>query len=656
VDKRVLTLRETGALFQKVHFARFMDGYNVYLGSNGEVGTTIRDPAASFEIRGTTISLVPHVDGIKVGDQMIARGKRTKLQGHAEITAGNTSVEFRDLREVSPDGWPYLGEIRRAGGASHMVFGGNYQLGRDRRCKVRLPDEPSNANIVWRPEMAQGGTIRSRSGDIAKSRFYTDSIMVASNHAEISLAAEPVLNSLARHCFTYVRRGQDIFALSPTKGSPGPKNMDLQPGDEILIGNCVFAVDYPPADGPRHIATFDNTAAAPKISPSELAAAAVGPDSEADGGADGGADDGADGLDLPAAAGLGEQGQPPRMPALTKAGPDSFLGVEPPEPAIEPTAPAPKPAPAGIALAGGSLPVAQPRRPAAPPADTPPDTPTDDAETSTFGSSLLSGGSSPLDLPDPAVRPPLPSYKTLDNEPPPNAQPTDGRTVVEVDEDDWQLELTRPAAFTLKGFMVSGRVLVGNHRDAGVVIPENRSEPDQTFIARDYFELFVRGRRGTLTLLDPAEATLLTGTGQTEKTDQLQDAHLEIIRRAPDQEEDFRVKLSLTRVPGLPDPRAQFLALSDDDPMARALFTRGLPLRQDHDLTLGALKTQAHFDGDAVKLDAYLQSYRRRDGSLRPVFVQHASGPWRTLPEDGSTLTLRSGDRVLVESALFALR
>lgn len=98
------------------------------------------------------------------------------------------------------------------------------------------------------------------------------------------------------------------------------------------------------------------------------------------------------------------------------------------------------------------------------------------------------------------------------------------------------------------------------------------------------------------------------------------------------------------------------LVLVDPDPMAEALFTRGLPLRRDHELRLGHLVLRAHFDGAGATLSDYLASYRRADGGLRPVFVQHQGQTWRTLPEDGSAVVLRPGDRLLVEAALYVLR
>lgn len=247
VEGRILTLRESGALLQKVHFNKFMEGYDVYVGPNGELGTAIAQPAATFRVRGNTVMLAANRPDVTLNGRPVEPGVGTPLDRDARIALGSTEIEYRDLSTLTTDGWPYLGEVRRKGGTVHMVFGSKHQVGRDRRCKVRLPDEPHNDNIVWKPEMATGGSIRSRNGEIPKSRFYTDSIMVASEHAEIDLVREPVIHSIARHCYTYVRRAGDVFALHPAGDPSGPTNLDLQPGDELLAGNCVFEASYPPA-------------------------------------------------------------------------------------------------------------------------------------------------------------------------------------------------------------------------------------------------------------------------------------------------------------------------------------------------------------------------------------------------------------------------
>ena len=242
VSERILTLRESGALLQKVHFSRFMLGYDVYIGRSGEVGTAISDPVATIQVRRRQINILTHFADINLNGIPIPPGTPMPIEGENEIDLGEQSILFSDLRGVPADGWPYVGEIRRGGNNIHLIFGKGHQLGRARNCQVTLPDKPHNENIVWRPEVGEGANIRVRTGEIPKSQFYTDSIMVASLHAELDLSGEPMLINRARHCHTFVRRSKDVFSLYPIKDQTGPTSLDLQPGDQLLIGNSVFEI------------------------------------------------------------------------------------------------------------------------------------------------------------------------------------------------------------------------------------------------------------------------------------------------------------------------------------------------------------------------------------------------------------------------------
>jgi hypothetical protein len=246
MEARILTLQERGALLQKVHFANFMEGYEVYIGPGGRIATQMADPKATLQVRGTRVSLVVADPSVLVGGRPAALGRAQILKGEVSIEVDGNRLQYRDLSEVKVDGWPYLGELRRPGAGAYLEFGAAHRIGRDRRCKVRLPDEPHNDNIAWLPTVGGGATIRSRTGDIPKSRFYTDSIMVASEHAELDLTEEPVLRALARHCYTFVRRNGEYLSLFPREGPGGPREAELLPNDEVLVGNCLFQVSYLP--------------------------------------------------------------------------------------------------------------------------------------------------------------------------------------------------------------------------------------------------------------------------------------------------------------------------------------------------------------------------------------------------------------------------
>jgi hypothetical protein len=250
MDGRVLALNERGALLQKVHFANFMEGYDVHIAGAGLVGTHAHDPRATLQVRGGAVSLLAREPSVRLDGLPVPLGAPVPLDAEHVLEVDGHRFEYRNLAGLDVAGWPYLGELRRAGGGAYLPFGEVHRIGRDRRCVVRLPDEAHNENIAWLASVGTGATIRSRSGEIPKSRFYTDSIMVASEHAEIDLLQEPLVRSLARHCYTFVRRGGEVFAIHPREGAPGPLELPLASGDELLVGNCLFEIGFPPAAEP----------------------------------------------------------------------------------------------------------------------------------------------------------------------------------------------------------------------------------------------------------------------------------------------------------------------------------------------------------------------------------------------------------------------
>lgn len=272
VAGRCLTLHERGALLQKVHFGNFMEGYDVYLGAKAQVVTsTANGPArATLQVRAGRVTLVAQVSGVKVERRDLIPGEPMVLKGTVAIDVDGVQVEFRDLSGVKAAGWPYVAELRRPGSGVYLDFGEVFQVGRDRRSRVRLPDEPHNDNIAWLPSVGGGASIRSRTGDIPKAKFYTDSIMVASSHAALDLTDEPVLRSLARNCYTYVRRQGEILVLFPQEGAGGRHEAALEPNDEVLVGNCIFQVSFSPPGAA--IAPAAPAPGAPRFNADDLAA------------------------------------------------------------------------------------------------------------------------------------------------------------------------------------------------------------------------------------------------------------------------------------------------------------------------------------------------------------------------------------------------
>jgi hypothetical protein len=224
--------------------------------------------------------------------------------------------------------------------------------------------------------------------------------------------------------------------------------------------------------------------------------------------------------------------------------------------------------------------------------------------------------------------------------------------VAAIDDGDARFELSRPGRLVLEGWTFNGTASCGNHYGADLVIPESRVEPGQTFSARTYFDVFVRGRKSRLDVHDTEEVRVAGGV--TQHVEPLDGHVIEVIRRDDVGDEDFTVNLSLADDPSLPDPRARLLRVVAGSSLVDALFTLGFPLRAPRGVTLGGGKlavTGALADG-ALTLSGYLDSYRTADGYL-PFFVQSAGGRFQTAPEDGSPIRLVAGDRLIVDRAVY---
>ncbi|MBN2800104.1 MAG: hypothetical protein JXX28_13245, partial [Deltaproteobacteria bacterium] len=321
-QERIFTLQERGALLQKVHFSGFMKGYDVYVGTRGELGTVVDEVGAVFQVRKREISVKALIDRVTVQGRAVAKGTERVLDGNADIQVGDQHLEFRDLRGLQLDGWPYVGEIRQPASSNYLVWGEDHRIGRSRECRVVLPDEPRNDNIHWKESVVDGATIRARTGDIPKSRFYTDSIMVASEHASIDLSGEePSVVCTARHCYVYVRRGTDLLVLYPTTSGRSPQELALKPSDEVMIGNSTFYIGF----SPTQAAAVRSQAPKVDLSPTSFLDAVSDPEitprhHQAP-------PDMGDPEDLPPASGLGERGEAPKSVPLEPVGMDSILGV-----------------------------------------------------------------------------------------------------------------------------------------------------------------------------------------------------------------------------------------------------------------------------------------------------------------------------------------
>lgn len=652
--ERIFTLQERGALLQKVHFSAFMLGYDVFVGQRGELGTAVVDPAATFQVRKRTVSVLANVDGIVVDGEPLPSGESRLIETNATIEVGGQQLEYVDLRTVKVDGWPYVGEIRRPASSTYMLWGRDYTVGRSRECRVVLPDEPQNDNIVWKPKVGDGATIRSKTGEIPKARFYTDSIMVASEHSAIELLDDqPQLACRARHCYAFIRRQGEVMSLYPSTLGKLPVRMSLEPGDEVLVGNCLFHASFTPVGhavaptpGPAPILSSDSLVdlvPEPVLGDLDAADTGLDVDSLID------MDDAAieplepDEEEEPMSASFDnlpselDELEPPPIPKFDEDAeedinefPDTFqVFTDRPPQSMEP-----EDAPT-VQTTAIRLPDEEPPEPVVPDVVQPDDVPTVQESA------------------EPSV------HLTLDNTPGTEsgvffgleADQLAGEVAV-VDDQAAMFELGRPARFVMSGWTVSGSVVCGNFEGCDLVLPESRVSPEQSFEPRSYFQLKVRGRKGRL---DPVDVTELRIDGDlplVEGYDKVEELAIEVIRRDDSGEEDFVVPMTIVADRKLPDPRAKLVKIDLEEPLVEALFSVGVALRSAHRVTLNGISATAEFDGKAVTLTDYLQSYKI-PGGFRPFFVQQDGKRFRTAPEDGSPIVLNSGDRVVLGAAVY---
>lgn len=441
--EQIFTLQERGALLQKVHFSAFMLGYDVYISEDGNLTTERTGHLAVLEVRKKAVRLRALGAGLEVGGQTLAVGQAVRLEGTCQFSLGGHDFTYRSLSHITADGWPYVGEVLRPATSNYLLWGKDYDIGRSRDCRILLPDEPENANIVWKPDVADGASIHSRMGEIPKSRFYTDSIMVASEHAAIRLHGEaPEVACTARHCFVYVRRGQTVEALYPSKSTDGPHQMVLQPGDDIMVGNSVFHVSFDPG---RDVV---QPTAAPRVTEQGLTETSEHQKSAT-------SERGALSVDDVMAS--------PSSVSEAVSIMDAPASSEPPSPAPR----------ASHAITGAD------------------------------GLDEPDGVSETLDSEVPAL---AATSWTLDSWSSSVDSAGDGHgDVVVVDANRAMFELGRAGQLVQVGWVVRGDATVGNHLGCEVVIPENRLVEGQTFRPTDLATLSVSGRNVTVEVHRPTE-------------------------------------------------------------------------------------------------------------------------------------------------------
>ncbi len=256
---------------------------------------------------------------------------------------------------------------------------------------------------------------------------------------------------------------------------------------------------------------------------------------------------------------------------------------------------------------------------------------------------------------------PKPAPMALEPEPAPatstpsHTDPGTAAVVVWVDEEELETHLAQPAHVIHLGWMVAGTSVLGNHMNADLILPELRMEKGQQQSAKEYARLVVKGRRGSITLLDAEETNLSVGGADAAETDSLEDIHLEVLRRDSDGEVDFTVGMHLETVQGLPNPRGRLLLADREDPLCAAMLTQGVPEGRMVALHLGPMRCRAKLAEGVVVLEDYMESRRTDFGGLLPFYMAKEGTSFVTVPKTGQPLSLAHGDRLLVGGALYLI-
>jgi len=259
-----------------------------------------------------------------------------------------------------------------------------------------------------------------------------------------------------------------------------------------------------------------------------------------------------------------------------------------------------------------------------------------------------------------AAIPAAPTLSSVDMLPAPATAPEPipeapaGRSVVVVGDDEAQFELGRRMQVVHVGWMVNGTLTLGNHTEADMILPECRLTPEQTFEPVDYLSIRVRGRRGHLDVLSSSEMLIDGNEPGQARYESPESNVIEVIRRDENGDEDFVVRMQVVQDRKLPQPRARLLQIDQEDDLAAALLTRGLPTRQPRVLELGGMRLTFFYDDGLVTISNYLASYQR-PGGFHPFFIQSGEGRFQTAPEDGADVALRTDDRFVIGHCVYQL-
>ncbi len=239
---RVHTLTERGFLLQRIHFAGVMRGYTMEIDRSGAVAPVAPDPVARVEVRGERVLLEAVTREVSLDGRPLRPGQSVALGGAKHVIAWRGGESAFESFRMNDKRWPYLGRLTTPGRTTPVTEGEVWTIGRDAEvCDVPLPDRVTTDNILWKSGAGDADHVEVRGGQVPRTRFRTDAILVATTAAEVDLGADPPqLRNPSTTCPLYVVRASGKAVRVGKQSS-----VALEPGDELLVGNCAFALAPP---------------------------------------------------------------------------------------------------------------------------------------------------------------------------------------------------------------------------------------------------------------------------------------------------------------------------------------------------------------------------------------------------------------------------
>ncbi|MGC6510154.1 MAG: hypothetical protein ACON4U_17170 [Myxococcota bacterium] len=517
-----ITLQSFGYLLQRIHFAKYMEGYHIYLLQDGTISSQSLHPIARVTLTNEKMTLLSLRDNLSVGPNLLNKDDTLLLDTSLSIIYNNVHFLFIPHPQNPVSGWPYRAEIQTKATPINISFNNKslIRIGRKSSCEIVLPSHSKNDNIIWKPEFEFKDSVPTGAGYTSKSRFSTDTIMVSTEHAGVRHENGLfVLQNIGKNCSCFIRRDDSIFALTPPQDSDkaeAREDITLQNNDLLYIGNRLFRVQMnaqrnePHLDPSRFIhEAFPTHMDAPSrstqtIEHNEVESLAAQ----------------AKRFFAPKSSSNSEQvSDVPETPKVHSFSESEKSNIE--------------------------------------------------QHATTLSSQAKRNKERPSNRHTPlSPQQMLQSAKTINL-----IEPTDSETnanpPVDIPEYIWELSLSSSHQIRLLGWLIKGSLRIGNTADHDIIIPENRIQSSQVFQPQDYCTLHFRRGTNAFTSHDSSDIII-----EPSKDNEASETRFHIVRRGLHGSEDFRITLEPQTSSVIPS--SMNLSIDRGDETVASMFTQSL--------------------------------------------------------------------------------